>query len=51
MTSQARSRAELATAVSDGPGIMPRYEELKEDRPRDFMDLVDFLDWLGTDAE
>ena len=43
------SRAEIASAVAEGPGIMPSYEALKEKKPQKFEDLVGFLAWLGTE--
>lgn len=43
------SRAEIASAVAEGPGIMPSYEALKEKKPQKFEGLVDFLAWLGTE--
>ena len=43
------SQAEIASAVAEGPGIMPSYEALKERKPQKFEDLVGFLAWLGTE--
>lgn len=38
----------LERALEAGPGIMPSYESLERERPRDFRELIGFLSSLGT---
>lgn len=42
----ALTAAEIGQSIVKGPGIMPNYGALKEDRPKNFADMVAFLSSL-----